>query len=338
MKKKIRFFVFWVLIALFTVFVIFSITKLQNVVVVLRTAKVYWILLAAFIQLLYFISYSYLYKFSFRIAGIDERVKNFFPVLLSSLFVNVVAPIGGVAGSAYLVDESVRKGESASRATVGVMGAMLSEFSSFGILLIISILYLSNRGSLKTYELVSSLGILFIVVSIIFFMILGMWHPGKLHKVFHFFQRFVNKVSMTLRNTTYLADNWAHEHSSDFTTAVKSFTNLKRVLLPIFIAFIGHFLSYLSIFVLFLAFSTKVTPGVLLAGYSMGMLFKIVSPVPQGIGIVETIMVLVFTSLGIHGNVAAVVAVSYRGLTFWIPLLIGFALFYTNKSFRLKHE
>src|SRR3989338_8494819 len=109
MKKKIRLFVFWVLIALFTVFVI------------LRTAKVYWILLATFIQLLYFISYSYLYKFSFRIAGIDERVKNFFPVLLSSLFVNVVAPIGGVAGSAYLVDESVRKGESASRATVGVM-------------------------------------------------------------------------------------------------------------------------------------------------------------------------------------------------------------------------
>lgn len=338
MKKKIRFFIFWILIALFTIFVIFSITKLQNVIEVLRAAKIYWILLAAFIQLLYFISYSYMYKFSFRIAGIDERVKNFFPVLLSSLFVNVVAPIGGVTGSVFLVDESARKGESASKATVGVMGAMLSEFSSFGILLIISIFYLSRHGSLKTYELVSSLGILFVIVLIIFFMILGMWHPGKLHKVFHFFQRIVNKISLSLRNTTYLADNWAHEHSSDFSEAVKSFTNFKRVLLPVLIAFVGHFLSYLSIFVLFLAFSTRVSPGVLLAGYSMGMLFKIVSPVPQGIGIVETIMVLVFTSLGVSGNVSAVVAVSYRGLTFWIPLLIGFALFYTNKSFRLKHE
>ena len=338
MKKKIRLFVFWLLVSLFTIFVIFSITKLQYVIQVLKTAKIYWIFLAALTQLLYFISYSYMYKFSFRIAGIDERVKNFFPALLSSLFVNVAAPIGGLTGSVYLVDESTRKGESASKATVGVMGAMLSEFLSFGFLLIISIFYLSGRGSLKTYELVSSLGILFVISLIIFFMILGMWHPGKLHKVFHLFQRFVNKVSISLRNTTYLADNWAHEHSSDFSEAVKSFTNVKRVLVPIVIAFVGHFLSYMCIYVLFLAFSTKVSPGILLAGYSMGMLFKIVSPVPQGIGVVETVMVLAFTSLGVSGNVAAVVAVSYRGLTFWIPLLIGFALFYNNKSFRLKHE
>ncbi len=58
----------------------------------------------------------------------------------------------------------------------------------------------------------------------------------------------------------------------------------------------------------------------------MGMLFLIVSITPQGIGVVEGVMTLVFTSLGVPAAQAAVVSLAFRGLTFWLPLLIGFIL------------
>jgi len=39
-----------------------------------------------------------------------------------------------------------------------------------------------------------------------------------------------------------------------------------------------------------------------------------------GIGVVEGIMTLVFTSLGIPAAVAATVTLAFRGLTFWLPM------------------
>jgi len=60
------------------------------------------------------------------------------------------------------------------------------------------------------------------------------------------------------------------------------------------------------------------------AGYAVGILFWIVSITPQGIGVVEGVMTLAFTSLGIPTAVAATVVLAFRGLTFWIPMLLGF--------------
>ena len=75
---------------------------------------------------------------------------------------------------------------------------------------------------------------------------------------------------------------------------------------------------------LFLAFIQPVGIGALVAGYAVGDLFRIVSITPQGIGFVEGMMTLTFTSLSIPGEVAATVALVFRGLTFWLPLLLRF--------------
>jgi len=73
------------------------------------------------------------------------------------------------------------------------------------------------------------------------------------------------------------------------------------------------------------------------AGYAMGILFWNVSPVPQGIGVVEGVMVLVYTSLGINGFVAASIVLAFRGLNFWLPMLLGFILLRQVKIFGPKH-
>ena len=59
----------------------------------------------------------------------------------------------------------------------------------------------------------------------------------------------------------------------------------------------------------------------------MGILFWNISPVPQGIGVVEGVMALVYTSLGIQGFIAALIVLAFRSLNFWLPMLLGFILF-----------
>ena len=72
--------------------------------------------------------------------------------------------------------------------------------------------------------------------------------------------------------------------------------------------------------------------GPLTAGYAIGFVFWVVSPTPQGIGVVEGVMALVYTSLGVPAP-AVLAVLTFRGLTFWLPLLIGFFLLHRVRSF-----
>lgn len=78
-----------------------------------------------------------------------------------------------------------------------------------------------------------------------------------------------------------------------------------------------------GLFMFFLAYQQPVRLGTLIAGFGMGIIFFVITVVPQGVGDVEGIMSLVFTSLGISKTNAVVIVLSFRGVNFWIPLLIG---------------
>jgi uncharacterized membrane protein YbhN (UPF0104 family) len=65
----------------------------------------------------------------------------------------------------------------------------------------------------------------------------------------------------------------------------------------------------------------------LIAGFSIGYLFLIVSPTPAGIGFVEGALTLGLRSLHVPLGDATVVALAYRGLTLWIPLFFGMLAF-----------
>jgi hypothetical protein len=61
----------------------------------------------------------------------------------------------------------------------------------------------------------------------------------------------------------------------------------------------------------------------IIAGFSIAYLFLIVSPTPSGIGIVEGIMPIALSSLNVNWSQAVVITLTYRAVTFWIPLAVG---------------
>ncbi len=134
-----------------------------------------------------------------------------------------------------------------------------------------------------------------------------------------------------------MSESWADKNTEELSeAAVAIAAHPGRISQTLAIALAGNFIDLASLYILFLAFHQPVTIGVLVAGYSIGILFWIVSITPQGIGIVEGMMTLVFTSLGVPAERAAIIALSFRGLTFWLPLLIGFFLFHNLKSFNVE--
>ena len=79
----------------------------------------------------------------------------------------------------------------------------------------------------------------------------------------------------------------------------------------------------LCLFLVFVAFGQSVAFGQLVMGFGMGTLAWIVSPIPAGVGVVEGAMALAFASLGILPTKAAVIAITYRGISFCFPFILG---------------
>jgi len=95
---------------------------------------------------------------------------------------------------------------------------------------------------------------------------------------------------------------------------------------PLLGAALNTVFDMLTLYLLFVAVGHAVSPGVLLAGYGLPLLLSKVTFLPGGVGIVEGTMAALYNGLGVPGGVTVVVVLTYRLLSFWLPLVAGLAL------------
>ncbi len=322
MKRR---WIFLVLTVSFLWLVVSRFTQLEQLKATLSQAQWPWLLAALVTQTVYFVVFSASYQAAFSSVDIHTRTRDLIPITLGSLFVNVVVPAGGAAGAALFTEDLARRGQPAPKTAAGVLLQLIADFTSFTLILIPSLVFLFIEHDLKGYEIVAAIILLFITVGLSAILLLGIWNQSVLQKLFGWTQRTANWMVGQLHRSLSLADDWAQKNAVEFGDASIAVANHpSRIVRAIAVAFLAHLLDIFTLYILFRAFNQPVGPGVLVTGYAIGILFWIVSITPQGIGVVEAMMALVFTSLGIPGAAAATIVLAFRGLTFWIPMLLGF--------------
>lgn len=332
----------WILILLTILFlwvVISQFTELKQFESTLTQGD--WRLLGAAIlmQVCYYAVFAGSYQAAFYTVNIRTRIRDLIPVTLGSLFVNVVVPAGGAGGAALFTQDLTRRGKPAAGAAVGVLLQLAADFSAFLLLLIPGLLYLSSEHDLQLYEILAGAILLLITAGLTGLLLLGIWKPDWLGRLLRWSQGTANWLFGRLHRSLSLAEDWAAKNTQAFTQAAEAVTHHPlRLALTVAVAFAAHLLNIATLAVLFRAFNQPVGPGVLVAGYGIGILFLVVSITPQGIGVVEGMMMLTFTSLGIPAAVATTVALAFRGLTFWLPLLLGFFAVQRMRTIRPKER
>jgi phosphatidylglycerol lysyltransferase len=322
MKKR---WIFILLTILFVWVVVTRFTELTQLKDTLAQGQWTWVLAAILSQIAYYTVFAGSYQAAFRTVGIQTRTRDLIPVTLASIFINVVVPAGGAGGAALFAEDLARRDKPASRAAAGVLLQMIADFSAFTLVLIPGMIYLFIEHDLKIYEIIAVVILLLITVGLSSILLLGIWNPKLLQSLFNWAQRTTNWVYGRLNRSLSLADDWAKKNAEEFGQASAAVAEHTFDLLrTIGIACVAHLLDLVTLFLLFRAFNQPISLGALVAGYAIGILFWIVSITPQGIGVVEGMMTLTFTSLGIPVGVAAAVALTFRGLTFWLPMMLGF--------------
>jgi hypothetical protein len=128
---------------------------------------------------------------------------------------------------------------------------------------------------------------------------------------------------------------WAARLGDDFEQAAEAVRRRPTPFVGVLALASGaHGANLATLLALFGAYGHPAGAELLVIGYAAGVVTAIVAPTPQGMGFVEGALALTFVSLGVPAPVATQVTLAYRGLTFWLPFLVGIALLRRVNIFR----
>lgn len=325
----------WLLVTAFLAIVVTRFGEVENLAQVLSEGAWGWVLAAGLLQLAYYGTYAATYQAAFDTVGVKARWRSLLSVTIASVFVNVAAPSGGTAGAALFVDDAARRGESAPRAAVGALLTLVADYAAFAPILLLGMTYLFSMHDLSLLEIISAALMMMLIIGLAGVLLIGLWRPELLQHLLAWLERSANRLARRLRQPAVLSPGWAHIYGEEFIAASTVIAARPQATVrTLLIALLAHGVNMLSLLTVALAFHQQLSLGALVSGYAMCILFLIISITPMGIGVVEAMMTLVFTSLGIPAHTAAVIALAYRGLSFWIPFGLGFVLFKRLPVFR----
>jgi len=319
-----RKFIFAIAILLGFFFVVGKLSELQSIAETLRRGIWWFIGLAFIVEILWVLNCGASFRAIYRAMGIEEQIRTLSLVVLAANFVNVVAPSGGVSGLAIFMSEARRRNYSPARAAVaGVLFLFFDYLGLIGILLV-GLIILIRRNDLTLVVIIASIALIGLAMLFAFLLTLGMQSGAALGNALAMIARFVNRILRPFIHREYLSEERAHEFAHDAADGLCNMReNPKSLLLPLFLAFTNKILLLIILTLVFLAFNITISIGTIIACFSIGTLFVIISPTPAGIGVVEGALTLALTSMYKSIEEAAVITLAYRGITFWIPMLVG---------------
>ncbi|MEN6369622.1 MAG: lysylphosphatidylglycerol synthase transmembrane domain-containing protein [Thermotogota bacterium] len=336
-RTSIRRWLFWLAVVGFAWFLLSRLGDLRHLAATLAGGHWPWLLLAAASQVGYFVFFAWMFQVAFSTVGVKGRVVQLVPVVLAAVFANTLAPSGGTAGLALYADDAVRRGQSGAQATAGALLATVIDFFAFAVVLLAGMGHLLAHNALHAYEVAAAALMTLVSAAQVGALVLALGHPTSLRRGLAFLQRTITTICRRLRRPSPVHANWADVVTAQLANAAGMFKNHPgRIAYAFFIGVASNAVSLGTLYFLFRAFDQPPTLGVLVSGYAMAILFLNVSPVPQGLGVVEGLMTLVLATLGIPNSPALAITLAFRGISLWIPILLGFLLLRFVPSFSPK--
>lgn len=324
MRNLFVLFVFFLAIG----FVALSFSEIEQTLETLQRARPGFVFVAVLMLLGFLASETVAYQALYRLMGLDEKLRHLGLVVVASSFLNVVAPSGGVSGIAIFVDDARRRGFSPGRAAAAAALYLFLDYAAFLCVLALGIIVLFRRGNLGGGEIGASalMALLFLGIGILIY--IGSHSGSQLGWVLTRLARLANKILHPFYQRDYIRETRPHEFALEISEGLSILrTRHRGLLVPFAYTLVGKVLQTLILMFVFLAFGVDFSAGTVIAGFSISYLFLIISPTPSGIGVVETILPLALVSLRIPVAEAVVVTLTYRGLTFWLPLALGAVAF-----------
>lgn len=283
-------------------------------------------------QLGKYLSQSFAYSHCFK--AVNERMKprSTLPLVFGTFFMNTIAPSLNLAGTTLVVNDARKRGIEAGKATSAALLMQITIDGAFSTIMISAFIMLALTVGLSPLWFLVGMLVIVLVSAMILIMVLGRRRPAIVLRALSPIERLVNSVLVRFKKKPL--NPWAGKLVTSFSDAAGLIGQNPRPTLEAYGCSIIASLCELSCFCLVgLAFGvTSIEP--LVCGYVVATLFAMISITPQGVGVVEAMVVVAFTAFGESSAAGMAIGLVYRGIVFWMPFIIGAILINVTKTFR----
>ena len=283
-------------------------------------------------QLGKYLSQSFAYSHCFK--AVNERMnpRSTLPLVFGTFFMNTIAPSLNLAGTTLVVNDARKRGIEAGKATSAALLMQITIDGAFATIMISAFIMLALTVGLSPLWFLVGMLVIVLVSVMILIMVLGRRRPAIVLRALSPIERLVNNVLVCFKKKPLKP--WAGKLVTSFSDAAGLIGQNPRPTLEAYGCSIIASLCELSCFCLVgLAFGvTSIEP--LVCGYVVATLFAMISITPQGVGVVEAMVVVAFTAFGESSAAGMAIGLVYRGIVFWMPFIIGAILINVTKTFR----
>lgn len=321
-----------IIIIIVLAFVLLRGNQLVELVETVQRGSMIPLLFAVATQLGKYFAQSFAYSNSF--AAVEERMRacDTLPLVFGTFFMNTIAPSLNTAGMALVVDDAHRRGIEPGKATSAAILMQMSIESGFASIMLVGFVLLAFIGNLNPLWFLLGLFVLLMIALMGCILYLGHSYPKKLMRLLKPIEAFVKRILIKLKKTPLKP--WAEKTVVSFGEAAGLIAkNPKKVLRVYAFSLLASACELVCFCLVGVSFGVSM-PQALITGYVIATLFAMISITPQGVGVVEAAVLVLFTSYGVTGAIGMAIAIVYRGLVFWMPFLIGAVLIQRTKAFR----
>jgi uncharacterized protein (TIRG00374 family) len=306
-------------------YIVFSLAELESILAALRQSRPFYIGVAVVVEAVLLVNITATFWALYRLVVLRENVQRIFLMATAATFVNLVTPSSGIGGLAVFLSEARQRKLSSGRVMVVGILYVLYEYVALFVALAAGFSVLAQLGKLNAAELAAAGFLLVLAVSIGTGLVVGYRSTRQLGYLLAWLAKMVNHLLRPFLHREYLNVASAYTFSNELTDGLSSLRTAKlgQILLPLVFTLINKLLLILVLALAFLALDTPVSSGTILAGFSVGHLFVFASPTPSGIGFVDSILPVALSSLDVPFPRAVLVALVYRAVTLWLPLVLG---------------
>jgi hypothetical protein len=306
------------------IFLFFRMAEVRSIGGVIREGHWYYLSLAFILEILWIVNVALIYWFIYRRLGIQEKMDTLLLASSGAYFANVVAPTGGASGMAVLLSTARRGGYSTGRTTIAGLLFIILDYTGFILILGMGLFVLFRRDTLTIPEIVASSLLVIFALMLTGLLVTGYRSEETLSNILSWIISHLNRILRPLIKRELIEEVHARTFAHDISSGLQVLRQSPwQMTFPILLSIISKSLLIFILLLIFLAFNIPFTIGSLIAAFSIGYLFLIVSPTPAGIGTVEGALTLALSSMYIPMGSAVVITLAYRGITFWVPLAFG---------------
>lgn len=321
-----RKFLLAVILLLGIIFIISRFSEVRNITETLQASNFWYLLLAVIIEGLWLLNVNITWQRIYRSVGVEMSRWHLFQMVNAANFTNTVAPTGGASIVAIYLDDAHRRGIPGARVAVAYALNLLFDFTGMLVILVFGLAEMAERNNIHWPEITASAILLASAAGLAAILYLAMKSSDQLANFLAVCTRGINFILRPFIHREYLQIERSRTFATEAAEGIALLRDNSRSLWTILgLAVVNKLLLLAILLASFWAFSVPFSPGTIIAGFSIGYLFVIVSPTPMGIGFMEGAMTLTLATLGVTVEAAAVITLTFRLITFWIPFLIGMA-------------